>query len=179
MAQWMELRKKWDGAVAKRARLGRALAPKDQKAYDAFLKNPFRKVVFDTVLKTHIPRPSKATASSLKNSIVVELRMDLDPAHLGVRFNAGPYFHLFVKEFEVAEAPAFVTELHEHVKPDHEPTEMPADPEENQGDDENELSENEQEFADIHPDIVDAFEGSAPKAAWAKGSCHDDGADIC
>ena len=42
-------------------------------------------------------------------------------------------------------------------------------------DEENEedvLSEHDSEFEDVHPDILE-YAGSAPKASWAVGPCHE------
>ena len=167
MAQWMETRKRWDAAIAKRARMGRTLTPKDMNSYQSFLKNSTRKLVFDTALKIHVARPSKMPSSSLQSSVVVEVRMDLDPAHLALRFNDGPFFHLFVREFEITTAPSFVDELHEKVVPIGGPADIP------QEDDEQEdggMSDHDSEFEDIHPDIL---EFAAPKASWATGPCHE------
>jgi hypothetical protein len=171
MAQWMETRKKWDAAIANRARLGRTLPPKDMNSYQSFLKNSFRKLVFDTKLKVYMARPSKMPASSLQSSVVVEVKMSLDPAHLALRFNDGPFFHLFVREFEISNAPTFVDDLHEKVAPKSEPEDLPAE----HHDEENEedvLSEHDSEFEDVHPDILE-YAGSAPKASWAVGPCHE------
>ena len=106
MSQWMVLRKKWDGALAKRASEGKSLTPASQKAYQAFLDAPYRKIVIDTKTKTFIPRPSNATTATLQNCLMMELKMSLDPSHLSLRFGEGPFFHLFVRQFEVKDAEA-------------------------------------------------------------------------
>lgn len=104
MAGWMALRKRWDGAIAKRAKLGRTLTPAASKAYQAFLDAPYRKVVFDLKNRTHVPKPSAVGSASLKDCLVAELKMHLDPGHLSLRFGDGPFYHLMVRQFEVAEA---------------------------------------------------------------------------
>ena len=101
MSQWMAARKKWDSAIAKRASQGKTLTPSAAKQYKEFLDKPFRKIVLDTKNKCYIPRPSSASATTLQTCIVLEVKMNLDPAHLALRFGSGTFFHLFVRQFEV------------------------------------------------------------------------------
>ena len=101
MSQWMAARKKWDSAIAKRASEGKTLTPSAAKQYQEFLDKPYRKIVVDTKTKCYIPRPSSANATTLQNCLVLEVKMNLDPAHLSLRFGTGPFFHLFVRQFEV------------------------------------------------------------------------------
>lgn len=102
MSQWMVTRKKWDGAIAKRASEGKCLTPASAKAYQDFLDSPYRKIVLDTQNKCYIPRPSSATSATMGNCIVVEVKMSLDPAHLALRFGTGPFYHLFARQYEVS-----------------------------------------------------------------------------
>ena len=106
MSQWMSMRKKWDGTIAKRASEGKSLTPSAAKSYQAFLDTPFRKIVIDTKSKTYIPRPSSATAATMQTCLVMEIKMNLDPSHLALRFGNGPFYHLFVRQFEVSETQA-------------------------------------------------------------------------
>ena len=106
MAVWVSQRRKWDASIAKRAAMGRALTPAGAKAYQSFLDNPFRKLVFDVKNQCHIPRASSATNLTLKSCVVAELKMSLDPAHLSLRLGNGPFCHLFVRQFEVTEEQA-------------------------------------------------------------------------
>ena len=101
MSQWMVARKKWDGSIAKRASQGKGLSPAAAKSYQAFLDAPYRKIVVDTQRKCYVPRPSNASAATMKHCLVMEVKMSLDPAHLSLRFGSGPFYHLFVKQFEV------------------------------------------------------------------------------
>lgn len=156
---------RWDAAIAKRARIGRALTPKDMAAYNSFLNNNSRKLVFDTALKIHVARPGKVPPSTLKSAVVVEVKMSLDPSHLALRFNDGPFFHLFVREFTIETVPSFVEELHETVAPEGEPADMPNEEVEEDG-----MSDHESEFEDVHPDIIHM---SGPCASWAVGPCHE------
>lgn len=104
MAKWMLERKRWDAAIAKRASLGRALTPSSAKSYEAFLANPFRKLVYDVKHKIQVHKTVSASTTTLKDCIVVEIKMALDPAHLSLRIGAGPQCHLFVRQFDVVEA---------------------------------------------------------------------------
>lgn len=101
MSQWMAARKKWDGQIAKRASDGKLLTPSAAKAYQAFLDAPYRKIVVDTKNKCYIPKPSSATAATMQNCLVLEVKMNLDPAHLSLRIGTGPFYHLFVRQFEI------------------------------------------------------------------------------
>lgn len=112
MSQWMSVRKKWDGMIAKRASEGKSLAPSSAKAYQAFLDAPYRKIVVDTKNKCYIPRPSSATSAIMQNCLILELKMNLDPGHLSLRFGTGPFYHLFVRQFEVGDTEARVKKQH-------------------------------------------------------------------
>ena len=101
MSQWMVLRKKWDGSIAKRASEGKGLTPSAAKSYQAFLDTPYRKIVVDTKRTCYVPRPSSASTATMKHCLVMDIKMSLDPAHLSLRFGTGPFYHLFVKQFEV------------------------------------------------------------------------------
>ena len=85
MSQWVATRKKWDGAIAKRASEGKSLTPASLKAYKAFLDQRYRKLVMNIKTKTHI----------------LELKMSLDPGHLPLRFGTGPFYHLYVRQFQL------------------------------------------------------------------------------
>lgn len=108
MSSWMDVRRKWDGAIAKRASMGRALTPASAKLYQQFLDNPYRKVVFDLKNRKQVSKPSSAQATTLKDCLLAEIKMSMDPAHLSIRFGEGPFFHLFVRQFEVLEVPWFL-----------------------------------------------------------------------
>ena len=165
MAQWMETKRRWDGAIAKRAKLGRTLTPKDMDSYTAF-QNSTKKVVLDTVNKSHVPQPAKATAAVLRRSLVAEMKLALDPAHLQIRFNGGPFYHLFVKEFKIAEAPAATSTLDAETMPG--PESMPADDDEPAAAD---LSDHESEFEEVGPELAEACAG------FVHGTCHEGDVD--
>lgn len=102
MSQWMATRKKWDGAIASRASEGKSLTPASQKAYQAFVDQPYRKLVINIKTKTYLPRPSAASSEIMKDCLVLELKMSLDPAHLSLRFGRGPFYHLYVRQFQIS-----------------------------------------------------------------------------
>lgn len=106
MSQWMASRKKWDGLIAKRAAEGKLLTPSSAKSYQSFLDAPYRKIVVDTKTKTYIPRPSSATTETMQTCLVLEVKMSLDPSHLALRFGNGPFYHLFVRQYEIGDVEA-------------------------------------------------------------------------
>ena len=166
MAQWMQTRRRWDACIAKRSKLGRTLAPRDMEAFNAFLRTT-KEVVLDTKSKCHITQPAKVSAAVLKHSVVVELKMSLEPQHLAVRFNNGTWCHLFVKEFTVEDAPDCAPNLDAEISPERAcmPEEMDEAPE-------GELSDNESEFEEVNEEMAAAC------AAFMHGSCHEnDGTD--
>ena len=121
------------------------------------------KVVLDTKNKCHVPQPSKASAAVLKHALVAELKMALDPANVSIRFNNGPWYHLFVKEFTLAEAPPSASNLDAEHSPG--PACMPEGADDAQ---EDELSEHESEFEEVHPELAAAC------VAFMHGPCHED-----
>ena len=103
MSNWMAARKKWDGTIASRAAAGKCLTPSAAKAYQAFLDAPYRKVVVNTKTKTYVPKPASTTSAAMQHCLIMEVKLSLDPGHLSLRFGTGPFYHLFVRQFEVEE----------------------------------------------------------------------------
>ena len=95
-------KEKWDGAIASRASEGKSLTPASLKAYQAFVDQPYRKLVMNIKTKTYLPRPSAASSEIMKDCLVLELKMSLDPAHLSLRFGCGPFYHLYVRQFQIS-----------------------------------------------------------------------------
>lgn len=106
MSQWMATRKKWDGLIAKRASEGKSLTPSAAKNYQSFLDTPYRKIVFDTKHKFYVPKPSSANSATMQHCLVLEVKMAIDPAALALRFGNGPFYHLFVRQFEIGDTEA-------------------------------------------------------------------------
>lgn len=130
--------------------------------------------------KTYLPRPSAASSEIMKDCLVLELKMSLDPAHLSLRFGCGPFYHLYVRQFQISA---------EEVSPtiDTVPDELAAfageqpDGVEEAAVEEGELdaaqfSDQEAEFGDgfMPDDLMSSEKIDGPKASYLSASCHVD-----